>query len=113
MFRLDGATASTLTLYSRGKHGEPEGHWKLLALLCAGLLAFFLSASKPAAALEVDVTSGKIEPLPIALPAFLGDSPDTQKFGDDIAQVVANNLARSGFFRPLPPQSYIEQITSF
>src|SRR6266542_3539699 len=100
MFHFHGAAASTLTSCLRGRHGKPEGHWKLLALVCAGLLAFALSASTPALALEVDVTSGKIEPLPIALPAFLGDSPDTQKFGGDIVQVVANNLGHSGFFRP-------------
>jgi TolB protein len=113
MLRLDKATAFAVTSCALEKHRQPDGHWKWIALVCAGLLAFVLSASNPASALEVDVTSGKIEPLPIALPAFLGDSPDTQKFGGDIVQVVADNLGRSGFFRALPPQSYIEQITNF
>src|SRR4029077_1126521 len=111
--RLDKATAFTVTSCAPEKHRQPDGRLKWIALVCAGLLAFVMSASNPASALEVDVTSGKIEPLPIALPAFLGDSPDTQKFGGDIVQVVADNLSRSGFFRALPPQSYIEQITNF
>jgi TolB protein len=83
--------------------------WVTLLACIVGIFAFL----QPAAALEVDVTSGKIEPLPIALPAFLGSSPDTQKFGADITGVIANDLGRSGFFRPLPPESYIEQITNF
>jgi len=79
-------------------------------LACLVLLGF---AARPASALEIDVTPGNINPIPIALPAFLGSSGEGQELGANITSVIANDLARSGFFSPLPPESYIEQITSF
>jgi TolB protein len=51
--------------------------------------------------------------MPIALPNFLGGSPEEQQFGLDIVTVIGSNLERSGLFRPLPQASYIEQITDF
>ena len=63
--------------------------------------------------MELDITKGQVQPLPIAIPAFIGAAPDEGKFGADIAAVIAANLDRSGLFRPLPPESYIEQITNF
>jgi TolB protein len=57
-------------------------------------------------------SSGRAEPLPIAIAPFIsGDGA-----GDvsaTIAGVIANDLARSGYFSILPPESYIEQIGSF
>jgi TolB protein len=68
----------------------------------------------PAAkAVEIDVNKGQIDPLPIAITAFVGTSQDSAQAGADIAGVIANNLGRSGYFRPLPPESFIEQITNF
>ena len=57
MLRLDKATAFAVTSCALEKHRQPDGHWKWIALVCAGLLAFVLSASNPASALEVDVTN--------------------------------------------------------
>ncbi|CAN5420372.1 Tol-Pal system beta propeller repeat protein TolB [soil metagenome] len=77
-----------------------------------GVLAFLMVVAlvvpAPSRALEVDVTSGQIDPLPIAIVPFIGGTPDT-----DVAGVITNNLGRSGYFKPLPPDSFIEQITSF
>ena len=43
---------------------------------CAAVLMFLtaVAAARPAAALQVDVTQGNIQPLPIAIPDFLGRS---------------------------------------
>ena len=82
--------------------------------LLFGAVIWLLAAMSPAlAVLEVDVTKGRVDPLPIALPDFLGDAPDEQKFGVDITGVIGANLQRSGLFRPLSQASYIEQITDF
>ena len=71
-------------------------------------------ASPPArAAIELDITKGQVQPLPIAIPGFIGAAPDEGKFGADIATIIAANLDRSGLFRPLPAESYIEQISNF
>jgi TolB protein len=88
----------------------------LLTLLAlAGVVGLLPGlASAPAiAAIELDITKGQVQPLPIAIPAFIGAAPDEGKFGADIAGVIAANLDRSGLFRPLPPESYIEQVTNF
>ncbi|MGE0007542.1 MAG: Tol-Pal system beta propeller repeat protein TolB [Parvibaculaceae bacterium] len=70
-------------------------------------------AAPPARAVEIDVNKGQIDPLPIAITAFIGDSQESAQTGAEIAGVIANNLGRSGYFRPLPPESFIEQITNF
>jgi TolB protein len=73
-------------------------------------VAALAAVSQPAfAVLKVDVTRGTIQPLPIAIPAFLGG--DAQ-LGAEIAQVVTNDLKRSGLFQPLDPASFIEKIAN-
>ena len=72
--------------------------------------ASIMIAPNPAnAVLEIDINQGRADPLPIALPAFSGDP----KYGAEVVQVIANNLNRSGLFRALPPESFLEQITDF
>ena len=62
--------------------------------------------------LEIDVTKGRVKPLPIALPDFIGSSAG-QTMAHDITGIIGNDLASSGLFRPLPQASYIEKISSF
>ncbi len=50
---------------------------------------------------------GVVAPIPIAIPAFLGDDP---KLSADISRVIASDLERSGLFQPLDPASYLEDI---
>ncbi len=75
---------------------------KKIALAIAALFALTTPGS---AALQVDVNQGNIQPLPIAIPDFIGDPA-----GANIAKVVRADLERSGLFKPLDPKSYIEQI---
>ena len=79
-----------------------------LALFVAAASVLTLAPSAHAV-IEIDITKGQVEPMPVAIPAFVGDP----QFGADIAGVISNNLRRSGLFNPLPPSSYIEQITDF
>lgn len=79
----------------------------LVLLLAIGSL--LASVERAEAVLEIDINRGKVDPLPIALPAFTGDP----QYGPDVVAVISNNLARSGLFRPLPPDSFLEQITDF
>ena len=82
----------------------------ILAVL-ALLVAFALL--RPAQAqTEIDVTGGRINPLPIAIAPFLAGQGGEEAAGT-ITSVISNNLARSGYFNPLPPESFIEQIASF
>lgn len=78
--------------------------------LCAGLL-FVLGMHVPAhAALEIRIDEGVIEPLPLAIPDFLGQQPNDIAMGQNIAAVVRGDLERSGLFRPLDTRSFIEQV---
>jgi TolB protein len=74
-------------------------------LACAAFV-LALAVAPASAALKVDVTQGNVQPLPIAIPDFLGAPA-----GRSIAGVVRNDLERSGLFRPLDPASYIEKIS--
>ena len=83
--------------------------WTLLAAIAV------LGPLRPAWALiEVDITKFNVEPLPIAIPEFpgrsaiAGNQQEITKQGRDIATVVINDLDRSGLFRPLPREAFID-----
>lgn len=68
-----------------------------------GLAGGALALATPSQALvEIVVTGGNFTPLPIAIPDFASSDP---AFGAEIAQIVRNNLKRSGLFVPLDPAS--------
>ena len=76
------------------------------------LASFVVIAPLPAAALvEIDITQGNIEPLPIALPSFSAEGGDG-KLAADMTSVIAADLKRSGLFRPLDPASFIQKNMS-
>lgn len=74
--------------------------WTTLVVIAA------FGSGPAAAALHVDVTQGTIQPLPIAIPDFNGSEPASQS----IAGVVRADLDRSGLFKPLDPNSFLDQI---
>ncbi len=77
----------------------------LIAAACAALT--FGAVTLPAhAVLEIDVSQGVVEPLPIAVTDFVA----ADKMGADIAGVVAADLKRSGLFVPLDKAAFIEKI---
>lgn len=60
-----------------------------------------LLAGSPAMALvKIVVTAGEFIPLPIAIPDFASSDP---QFGRDVAEIVRNNLRRSGLFQVIEP----------
>jgi TolB protein len=80
---------------------------KKIALVVLALALAMFGFSAPAfAQLRVDVTQGNVQPLPIAIPDFIGDAQGAQ-----IAGVVRADLDRSGLFKPLDPKSFVDQIT--
>jgi TolB protein len=76
------------------------------AFLCAilALAGGLALAPQARAQIEVNVNRGDVQPLPVAIPTFVGGPQ-----GADIAQVIGANLQRSGLFRPLDPASFIEK----
>ncbi|CAN5355944.1 Tol-Pal system beta propeller repeat protein TolB [soil metagenome] len=83
--------------------------FRLLAA-AATLLALatpaFAAAPPQQPPVEIDVSGGQVQPLPIAVPAFAGADARTSQLGGQIARVMAADLERSGFFRPLPQASF-------
>jgi TolB protein len=57
---------------------------------------------------RIDITKGRVEPMPIAISPFFGGQPQDAKIGQDMTNVIAANLERSGLFRPIDPKAYIQ-----
>jgi TolB protein len=74
--------------------------------LTAGIAALPTAAH---AAVEVDINKGVIAPLPIAIPAMSGADARAAAIGSDVSKVIAADLGRSGYFKPLDPASFIQQ----
>lgn len=78
--------------------------WNVLIVFLAMILAGSPALAPAARAeIEVDVNRGDIQPLPVAIPFFSGEH------GADIGKVIANNLERSGLFKPIDPNAFIER----
>jgi TolB protein len=56
----------------------------------------------------IDVNRARADPIPIAIPALGGAGGDSSQLGQDIANVISNDLARSGLFRPIAPAAFIQ-----
>jgi TolB protein len=80
-----------------------------LFIALAFLAAFGASAPAARAQVEINVNRGVIQPLPIAIPAMSGADAHAATIGGDVAKVVAADLERSGFFKPLSPDSFIQR----
>lgn len=77
------------------------------------ILMWVAFAAPAHAVLRVEITRGNVDPLPIAIPDFVGSASEqtqdgsTDEMGRNIAAVISNNLARSGLFRPIDPKAFI------
>ena len=79
-----------------------------MTLLATCAVAAPLSAH---AQIEVDITQGNIDPVPIAVPDFIASDPANAQLGAELAQVIRDDLQRSGLFRSLDPASFLETQT--
>ena len=75
------------------------------AFCLAALAALVLPAAPALAELHIDITRGKVEPMPIAIPVFGGGSQVAQ----DMTQVLSADLERSGLFRPIEAKAFIDK----
>ncbi len=77
------------------------------------IAVFFTALAMPAGAqLNVDITKGNIQPMPIAIPAFLGAGGQPDELSSNVAAVITANLQRSGLFLPIDPAAFIEPTVS-
>ena len=85
-----------------------------IVLLGATFSALPVAAQAPGPVqreLRIDITRGRVEPMPIAVPAMVGASPNESQLGRDVAQVVAADLERSGLFAPINQGAFIEDVS--
>ena len=82
------------------------------------IIIFFLLQVKSYSLIEVDITRGNLNPLPIAVSPLATDKNSKEKFkkdvkiedlGAEISKVVENNLITSGLFNPLPKDSFLQE----
>ncbi len=73
-----------------------------------GIVVLTLHAPQARAVIEIDITSGNVDPLPIAITNFASAMPSTAGAAVGIPEVITANLQRSGLFRPLDPASFIQ-----
>jgi TolB protein len=83
----------------------------LLACLAALAALAQQPAQRPAAArqgpLEVDITQGTLQPIPIAVAEFLGEDA---RLAVEVSNVTAADLERSGLFKPIDRAAFIDQV---
>ena len=82
------------------------------------LVLIFLYPAKSYSLIEVDITRGNLNPLPIAVSPIFSDnlSNETLKnelkidnLGSEISLVVENNLRRTGLFNPLEREAFLQK----
>jgi TolB protein len=78
----------------------------------AGLAALGMAAPAIPAPLHVEVQEGNIQPIPIAIPDFLGGNPADGELARGISQVITADLKRSGLFVPVDPAAFVERIVN-
>ena len=81
-------------------------------------IIFFLLSAKAYPLIEIDITRGNLDPLPIAVsPLFQDDSSKRnsinelkiENVGSEISLVVENNLKISGLFNPLNKEAFLQK----
>ena len=82
------------------------------------LILLLLIPSKAFALIEVDITRGNLNPLPIAVSPLSLDANSKTEFkkilnkddiGSEISKVVENNLKASGLFNPLDKDAFLQK----
>ena len=77
------------------------------------LLAVAAVVSTTAVAqVQIDITRGRVEPMPIAVALFPGNDEQSSRVGQDVSSVISNDLERSGLFAPIDRAAFIQALPS-
>ncbi|MCC3862187.1 Tol-Pal system beta propeller repeat protein TolB [Pseudemcibacter aquimaris] len=86
---------------------------KHLKILLISLVGFALGTLSSHAVIEIDITQGNVQPMPIALANLVGSDQDLtshgtgRELGQQIIQVITSDLERSGLFAPIDQRAFI------
>jgi len=78
----------------------------------AAIVMLVLAVPAAQAQVKIDITRGRVEPMPIAVTTFAGSTDQSNQVGRDVGEVISKNLERSGLFRPLDPKGFMQEMTS-
>ena len=82
---------------------------KMLKIIILYLYIFlFLLSPVSSSPIEIDVTDGKIEPLPVAITKFNYTSFKEQDMSNKVYEVITKNLNNSGLFKTLPNEAFLQ-----
>jgi TolB protein len=80
--------------------------------LCGLAGGLTLSPRFASAVVQLDVSQGNFQPMPIALPEFIAGTGGDGDTARGVTQIITANLKRCGLFAPIDPAAYIEKIAS-
>jgi TolB protein len=87
---------------------------KLIRILAMALALFGLvQTASHAQPLRIVIDEGVIEPLPVAIPAFVSASGEAEQYAAEISRLIAADLTGTGLFREIPASAHISSVTSF
>ena len=79
------------------------------------ILNFFL-ANKSIALIEIDITRGNLDPLPIAISPLHVDIKSNsfdgikiKELGEDISKIIEDNFKSTGLFNPLKKEAFVQK----
>jgi len=91
---------------------------KKIKFLFLFLILFLLKISNSYSLVQVDITRGNLDPLPIAVSPFfsekdvkneLNNQLNIEDLGLEISKVVANNLKRTGLFNTISKEAFLQK----
>ena len=89
---------------------------KRVALACLMMAFGVFHGVLPAAAqdpLRLEIDRGIVEPMPIAVPSFVAETPAAQEYADQLSRVIAEDLVGTGLFREIPRDAHISRVSTF
>ncbi len=85
----------------------------ILVLIFGGIFGSLSWAQENIPTLSINVTEGVIDPVLVAVPSFVQERSNNKKLASEMAEVIANDLSRTGLFRAIPERSHISRISNF
>ena len=72
------------------------------------IFKFLFISSSLLYAIEVSITKGQIEPLPIAIVQFNNQNPEEFQYSSKINDIISSNLKNTSLFKILPGESFLQ-----
>ena len=94
------------------RYSTPLKVYNWVVLLLVFFQYNFVFSQENVPELDIDVTDGVVEPIPVAFPNFITTDFSSSIIANEISRVVKNDLLNTALFRIVPDGSYISDVTS-